>query len=71
MIRPTTILSVPVDPPVTNSPKVFTTPPAANSPSAAARVRINRVVATLSTRRKSVVASNKEGKMLNSSGVRT
>ncbi len=71
MIRPTTILSVPVDPPVTNSPKVFTTPPAASSPSAAARVRIKRVVATLSTRRKSVVASRSEGKMLNSSGVRT
>ena len=34
-------------------------------------VRINRVVATLSTSRPSVVASSSEGKMLNSSGVRT
>ena len=34
-------------------------------------VRISRVVATLSTSRASVVASSSEGKMLNSSGVRT
>ena len=71
MIRPTTILSAPVAPPVTNSPKVRTTPPAASRPSLPARVRINRVVATFNTRRNSVVASSSEGKMLNSSGVRT
>ena len=35
MTRPTTMLSVPVAPPVTNRPKVNTTPPAANSPIAA------------------------------------
>ena len=69
--RPTTMLSAPVAPPVTNSPNARTTPPAANSPSAAARVRISRVVATFSTSRNSVVTSNREGKTLNSSGVRT
>ena len=44
---------------------------AAISPWLCARVRINRVVATFSTSRPSVVASSSEGKMLNSSGVRT
>ncbi len=62
MISPTTILSAPVAPlPVTNSPKVRTTPPAASRPSAPARVRISRVVATFNTSRKSVVASNERG----------
>ena len=40
-------------------------------PSMLARVRISRVVATLSTSRASVVASSSDGKMLKSSGVRT
>ena len=71
MIKPTTILSVPVAPPVTNWPKVRTTPPAAARPSLPARVRINRVVATFNTRRNNVVVSNSDGKMLNSNGVRT
>ena len=71
MIKPTTILPLPAAPPVTNSPNVFTTPPAANSPSDPPLVRINRVVATFSTRRNRVVANSSEGKMLNSSGVRT
>lgn len=66
MINPTTILS-----PATNSPKLRMTPPAANMPADSARVRISRVVATLSTSRKSVVAKSSDGKMLNSSGVRT
>ena len=66
MIRPTTILS-----PATNSPKLFTTPPAASMPCVRRCVRIKRVVATFSTSRPSVVASSSEGKMLNSSGVRT
>ena len=71
MIKPTTILPFPAAPPVTNSPNVFTTPPAAVSPSDPPLVRINRVVATFSTRRNRVVANSSEGKMLNSSGVRT
>jgi len=66
MISPTTMSS-----PATNSPNVLITSPAASRPAVSARVRISRVVATLSTSRKSVVASSSEGKMLNSSGVRT
>ena len=57
------------DPAVTKSAKVCTTSPAAwvlPSP-----VRISRVVATFSTRRKSVMASSSDGKTANSSGLLT
>ena len=54
----------------TNSPNACTTPPAAALPSTAARVRISRVVAILSTSRTSVAPSRNVGKMLISSGVR-
>ena len=67
MIKPTTILPSPA----TKSAKAVITPPAASSLSVAARVRIKRVVATLSTSRASVVANSSVGKMLNSSGERT
>ena len=66
MIKPTTIRS-----PATNSLKAVITPPAALMPSEPAWVRIKRVVATLSTKRASVVANKSEGKTLNSSGVFT
>ena len=67
IIRPTTILPSPA----TKSENAVITPPAACSRSVPARVRINRVVATFSTNRASVVAKSSEGKMLNSSGVLT
>ncbi len=66
MMMPTTML-----PRATKSPNVLITSPAASGPSVSARVRINRVVATFNTRRNNVVARSSEGKMLNSSGVRT
>jgi len=46
-------------------------PPAADSPSSPARVKMSRVEATLSTSLPSVVANSREGKTLNSSGVLT
>jgi len=66
MISPTTILS-----PATKLANDDTTCPAASNPSLPPRVRISRVVATFSTNRARVVANSKEGKTLNSSGVRT
>ena len=64
-ITPTTTSS-----PATKSPKARITPPAASSPSMPPCVRIRRDVATLSTRRVSVVVSRIVGKALNSCGVR-
>ena len=62
--NPTTIWS-----PATNSPKLFTTPPAAHMPGEAACVSTSRVVAMFKTSRASVVAKSTDGKTLNSSGV--
>ena len=62
---PTTMLLA-----ATNSPNACTTWPAAPAPSTAARERISRVVAMLSTNRTSVEPSRNVGNTLSSSGVR-
>ena len=54
----------------TNAPNASTTWPAAPAPSTAARARISRVVAMLSTSRTRVAPRRNVGKMLISSGVR-
>ena len=71
MTSPTTMLSAPAGPAGDELAEGPHHPAGRQQAVVPARVRINRVVATFSTSRNSVVANNNEGKMLNSSGVRT
>ena len=61
------ITPITTDEPVTKDANASITLPAADTPPASA-LRMSRVVAMLSTRRSSVVASSTDGKTLNSSG---